>query len=47
MINVEILAKKIKDKFAVKNIVINMLDPVIAAHSGPGTLAVFFIGNKR
>lgn len=41
------LAEKIKKNFKVKNIVCNLLDPVIAAHSGPGTLAVFFWGNER
>lgn len=43
----EALASKVKERFKVKNIIINMLDPVIAAHSGPGTLAIFFMGNKR
>lgn len=41
------LSDQIKKRFNVKNVVINMLDPVIAAHSGPGTLAVFFIGKNR
>jgi len=27
--------------------VYNLIDPVIAAHAGPGTLAVFFIGKER
>ena len=43
----EKLANRIKERFGVNNITINMLDPVIAAHSGPGTLAVFFIGESR
>ncbi len=43
----EFVAKEIKKKYGIQNIVINMLGPVIAAHSGPGTLAVFFIGNER
>lgn len=41
------LSDEIKKRFNVKNVVINMLDPVIVAHSGPGTLAVFFIGKNR
>ena len=43
----ENLAEQVKKRFGVKNVVINMLDPVIAAHSGPGTLAIFFVGDKR
>lgn len=38
---------QIKKRYGVKNTVINYLDPVIAAHAGPGTLAVFFIGTER
>ena len=38
---------QIKKKYGIKNIVYNLIDPVIAAHAGPGTLAVFFIGKER
>ncbi|MCR1949564.1 MULTISPECIES: DegV family protein [unclassified Clostridium] len=31
----------------VKEVIINNVGPVIGAHSGPGTLALFFIGNNR
>ncbi len=31
----------------VKEVEIHMLDTVIAAHSGPGTVALFFYGDKR
>jgi len=41
------LEREIKARFGVKEIVYNYIDPVIAAHSGPETLAVFFIGEKR
>ena len=41
------LAEQIKNKYNVKNIVYNCLDPVIVSHSGPGTLAVFFMGKER
>lgn len=41
------VGNEIKKKYGIKNIVYNMIDPVIAAHAGPGTLAVFFLGNKR
>ena len=41
------IGEEVKKRFNVKNVVINMLDPVIAAHAGPGTLAIFFIGKER
>ncbi len=43
----EYLANIIRDKFGVQNIVINYVDPVIGAHSGPGTLALFFLASQR
>lgn len=43
----EELASMIKDRFPVKDIIINYIGPVIGSHSGPGTLAVFFLGKKR
>ena len=41
------VAAAVKSKYNVKDVVINCLDPVIASHSGPGTLAVFFMGKDR
>ncbi len=41
------LAELIKDRFNVKRVLINPVGPVIGAHSGPGTLALFFVGSKR
>ncbi len=41
------IACEVKKRYNVKNIVCNLLDPVIAAHSGPGTLAIFFMGKER
>ena len=38
---------EVKKRYGVKNVVYNMIDPVIAAHAGPGTLAIFFIGKER
>ena len=43
-------ALKLRDlvyQTGVKNIVINPIGPVIGAHSGPGTLALFFLGTHR
>lgn len=42
----EKLASMIKDKFGAR-VIINFVGPVIGAHSGQGTLALFFIGNER
>ncbi|WLV25532.1 DegV family protein [Aciduricibacillus chroicocephali] len=39
----EQLAEMIRDKHNVKDIVIEMVGAVIGAHSGPGTLALFFL----
>lgn len=41
------LANKIKEKYSVKDVVIGYVGPVIGAHSGPGTLALFFLGTHR
>jgi DegV family protein with EDD domain len=44
-------AKKLADmvtaEFGITDILINEVGPVIGAHSGPGTLALFFLGSKR
>ena len=41
------LRDKITEKFGVTDIHINYVDPVIGAHSGPGTLALFFMATHR
>lgn len=43
----EYLAKRLKKELGVKDVVINYVGPVIGTHSGPGTLALFFIGEQR
>jgi len=43
----EYLANKIKERFGIKDILIHYVDPVIGAHSGPGTVALFFLGKER
>lgn len=43
----EYIASEIKKRYNVKKTVVNWVDPVIGAHSGPGTLSVFFMGEKR
>ncbi len=41
------LAKLISAKVKVKDFIYNYIDPVIGVHSGPDTLAVFFMGQSR
>lgn len=41
------LEKKIRERFGVEDIRINYVDPVIGAHSGPGTMALFFLASNR
>jgi fatty acid-binding protein DegV len=41
------LAEKIKSELGVKEVIISYVGPVIGAHSGPGTLALFFMATKR
>lgn len=43
----EELAERIRGEFGPREIVIAPLDLVIGSHSGPGTLAVFFMGSQR
>lgn len=41
------IAVEVKKRYNVKDVIYNCLDPVIASHAGPGTLAIFFMGEKR
>ena len=41
------LAKKLKETTEVKEVFIGYTGAVIGSHSGPGTLAVFFLGSER
>ena len=43
----EYVAKKMKEELGVPEVIIGYTGPVIAAHSGPGTLALFYIGTER
>ncbi|MDD4688202.1 MAG: DegV family protein [Eubacteriales bacterium] len=43
----EYLKKLISEKYNFSKIIVNCLDPVIGSHSGPGTLALFFLGSER
>ena len=37
----------LQEKYGVKNVLIYYVGAVIGSHSGPGTLALFFLGNHR
>ena len=43
----EYLANLLKEKYGIKDVFIYYTGAVIGSHSGPGTLALFFMGNKR
>ena len=43
----EALAAALRDKHGVENIHIGYIGSAIGAHTGPGVLAVFFLGEKR
>ena len=41
------LEQQIRERFGVRDIVVSCIDPVIGAHSGPGTMALFFLASSR
>ena len=41
------VADEIKKKYGTKEIIINSIGPVIGAHTGPGCVALFFMGKHR
>lgn len=41
------VAEEVRRRFGVRDIHINFVGPVIGNHSGPGTMALFFIGSPR
>ena len=43
----EYLAQRVKEEFSVEAVHIGYVGAVIGAHSGPGTLALFFYGTER
>ncbi|MFR5828054.1 MAG: DegV family protein [Adlercreutzia equolifaciens] len=43
----EYVADLVRERFGVTDILINYVDPVIGAHSGPGTMALFFLASER
>ena len=43
----ERVADMVKKRFGCKTVLLNYVGPVIGAHSGPGTIALFFVGRER
>ena len=41
------VADMVRERFGTQDIRINYVGPVIGAHSGPGTLALFYLGTER
>ena len=37
----------VRERFGIKDVEITYINPVIGAHSGPGTVALFFLGTER
>ena len=43
----EALGRMVKQRLGVKKVVISYVGPVIGAHTGPGVVAIFFVGKHR
>lgn len=43
----EYVAQQVREKMGVEQILINNIGTVIGSHTGPGVVAVFFMGDKR
>lgn len=43
----EYVASLIKERFGIESFLINSIGPTIGAHSGPGTVALFYMGTYR
>ncbi len=43
----EYVRDQIKERFGMERFLINNIGPTIGAHSGPGTIALFFMGEER
>ncbi len=43
----QLIAQMVREKMGVQDIQMGYIGPVIGAHSGPGTIALFFLGTQR
>lgn len=43
----EFVAAQVRERFGIEDILIDYVSPTIGAHSGPGTVALFYLGSTR
>lgn len=43
----EFVAEKVKERFGINNFMISHVGPTIGAHTGPGVVTLFFMGDSR
>jgi DegV family protein with EDD domain len=43
----EFVADKVKEQFGIENFLISNIGPTIGAHTGPGVMTLFFMGDER
>ncbi|HIZ23506.1 MAG TPA: DegV family protein [Candidatus Blautia faecigallinarum] len=43
----QFVVDKVKEKYPIKTVVMNYVCATIGAHSGPGTVALFFVGDEK
>lgn len=43
----QFVANEVKERFGIESVLINPIGPVIGSHAGPGTIALFFLGEER
>ncbi|HKM35020.1 MAG TPA: DegV family protein [Lachnospiraceae bacterium] len=41
------VAEEVKKRFGIETFLINHIGPTVGTHSGPGTIALFFVGEER
>lgn len=42
----EFLKKELEERFGIKNIIVNGIGSVIGSHTGPGVIAIFYMGDR-
>ena len=47
MEDAQFVINKVKEKYPIKTVLVNHVGATIGAHSGPGTVALFFLGDER
>ena len=43
----EFVKNQVKERFGIESFLVDYVGPTIGAHAGPGTVALFFVGEKR